>query len=31
MKIGAKVNQPGRAEIYSCIGFSGAKLEHPLR
>ena len=30
VKIGAKVNQPSRAEIYSCIGLSGAKLEQPL-
>lgn len=30
MKIGAKVNQPGRAEIYSCIGFSDSEIRTPL-
>lgn len=31
-KIGAKVNQPSRAEIYSCIGLSDSEIRAtPLR
>lgn len=26
VKIGAKVNQPSRAEIYSCIGLSDSEI-----